>query len=233
MSYSLAIWHSDLPMGPREASTFLDHLGIDWVVVRRRGEFDAFWQELLSRLPPSLPLGFPRPGLDYFPPHLLTTTADMWRHIEQARERSNVAPPRLPLTFFPPDAPWASSLLPMGCAIQLAIRPSYIERTLPVVFELASRHSLIVYDPQEGDVTPPPSLQGPADPLSVAVRLTLRIAGSAPPLEVHLILDGREVLRDVHSSRHEAHARARAVAIEHDLLFYEVVDPACLADLLR
>src|SRR4051794_16857287 len=109
------------PWPPCCGSTFLHHLGFDWVVVRRSRQFDAFWQELLSRLPPSLPLGFPLPGLDYFPPHLLTTTAERRLNLEQERKQSKAALRRLPRTFFPPEAPWASGLTPMGCAIHLAI----------------------------------------------------------------------------------------------------------------
>jgi hypothetical protein len=179
VSYSLAIWYSDLPMGTQEGQTFYHHLGWHWLVVRRRPEFDAFWQELLSRLPDLRPLGAPTRELDELPPHLLSTPDEI-RERERLRCETkdiHLRPARLhPVPAIPRTSPWASSLWPMASAIRLAISGSYLKRTLPILFEMASRYGLIVYNPQEGQVTLPPSLQGPGDPLSVAVRLTLSVA---------------------------------------------------------
>jgi hypothetical protein len=111
VSYSLAIWYSDLPMGTQEANTFYHHFGWDWVVVRRRPEFDAFWQELLSRLPD---LGAPTRELDELPPHLLSTPDEI-RERERLRCVAKDIPRNLhPVPANPHTSPCASSLRPMA-----------------------------------------------------------------------------------------------------------------------
>jgi hypothetical protein len=230
VSYAFAVWYSDVPMGPQEALTIYHHLGKDWVVVRRRPEFEAFWQELLSRLPDLQSPGTPPHSLDALPPHLLATPDEIRENVgkgAQERGRLRMRPP-------PPDnSPWASDLRPMGSALSMAISGSYIKDTVPILLEMTERHGLIAYDPQTDEVFLPSSLKGSLDPQCVAVRQTLQIHGSPPSLEVRLILDGRVVFADVFSSRAEAHARSRAIAIEHGVPFYEVDDPVALTNFRR
>jgi hypothetical protein len=231
MSFDLGIWYSEAPMTADEAGAYFEHINSDWVVVRRAAEIDAFLRDLLERFPDGW---YPKPPPDSpdDPPIALLQSAAELR-ATAAAVAANGVPPAWP-SEEPEDMPWATSpIAAQGSTVTLSISFSAVQRTAPVVHELAMRHGLVFYDPQSHHVALPRSLADKTTPALPPRRLMLRISGKPPNLGSTLLLDGVALGAGVVASRREAHAEARQLALSHRLDHYQVEDPGSLAQSLR
>jgi hypothetical protein len=234
MSFDLGVWYSDVPLTREEAGEFYQHLNRNRIFVRRHPQFDAFWKELMARFPDSTAPEEPQIGLDERDSDMLQTPAE--REAADAAFAAN--PPPLPDNFdpstFPVDddsEPWAATLAPNGFAVAMPIRFSRVDELAVEIFTLVRRHGLVIYNPQEHWVWYPPKLDR-RKPRPVPPVLRLQIAGKIPALSVTLSLGNDPVLQATLPTRLEAHATACASAIEKGLDFYEVDDPASVAQSL-
>jgi hypothetical protein len=223
MSFDLGVWYSDVPLTRPQAAEFYRHINTDWVVVRRQPEFDAFLGELLSRFP-----SFPSVNDVDQPPSAMLETMDEVKTPPTAEQPSAWRQQPAP----PDDSPWAATLGPRGSAVTLPITGSGLA-VVEVVYALAARHGLIVYNPQSGQVTLPATLHGPSANSSGVPLLTLRIAGEPHALRMKISIDDRILVDTVLTSRLEAHSQARSLALQNGLALYQVDDPKCLMHAMK
>jgi hypothetical protein len=214
---------------PGQAGEFYDHLNGNRVFVRRHPIFDAFWTELKTRFPGLSGPDEPRTDVGEEASNLLVTPADL--KVRATPEAAPVGPPDQAEPPAKDDAPWAATLAPVGFAVALPIRWSRVDEVVPDIFTMVRRHGLVIYNPQEHWVWCPPKLRRrKLRPAPLLLRL--QIAGRAPDLVVTIHLAEKLLLEAMLPSRREAHARARALALENGLAFYDVDDPGSLAQSL-
>ncbi|MGO4722558.1 MULTISPECIES: hypothetical protein [unclassified Inquilinus] len=225
--YDLGIWFTDVAMDRGQAAAFLDHVGSDQVIVRRHPSFDAFWIELHTRFPDGGGGGNRLADLDLPPMSMLSS-------LEEIRSAAlafvgNANPPPI----LPDETIWAEGpLRAQGCIAILSVAWSHAGDIVPQIQALAARHGLVVFDTQSGEVTLPPGLD--AGPSNIPeARLRLEVTGSVPAFNISILLDGQPVSAFVAPSRQDAHARARSIALERGLPFYEVSDPDSVAQSIR
>src|SRR5215469_4156160 len=230
MSFDLGIWYSDVPIRLEQALSFYQHINQDWVSVRRSPEIDAFLHDLLTRFPDG---HYPKPPLqdpDEPPAALLMTFAEL-RASAEARDADEIAADvkAAAASACDSESPWASSpVSAKGAWVVLAIVGSKIATTVPVIIDLALRHELVLYDPQEARLYLPPSLEGrPVAPPDERLMI-LRIAGKVPMLHATLLLNGETIETREFSNRRDAHKAARELARAHWLDYYQVEDRASL-----
>lgn len=230
MSFDIGVWYSDAPMTQMEAAAFYRHINTDWVVVRRHPEFDAFLTELLARLPDLAAPGVAQAELDEPPKSMLLTIGDIRNRPPPTPEQLRAIREQVPEDP-PENSPWAAGVGPGGAAVALPIRWDRVREAAPIIYDLAARHGLIVYDPQSGKVALPPSPQWPGP--DAMPGPTMRISSAGSKLAVTITLDDRIVLESELSSRREAHSRARALTLQYGRTYYAVDDPSCLAQSIK
>ena len=220
--YDLAIWFSDIAVSREQAESFLQHVFTDWVVVRRHPSFDTFWIELHEQFPDTTGDSDYLAALDSPPIATLSSLGEIeWPRAAGAGD-AKAAPISLDETV------WASGPhAAHGCAALLSVAWSHAAEIVPQILDLAGRYGLTAYDTQSGDVASPPGLDN-GNGLESA-RLRLEVDGSAPSLDIRILLDGQPIASFVAVSRRDAHGHARSVALEHGLPLYEVADPGSLA----
>jgi hypothetical protein len=220
-SFDLGVWYSDAAMDVMEAAAVYNHINYDWVVVERRPEFDAFLSELTARFPDLRSPSEPAVSPDAPPASFLRTLDDLRTPPSEQRIRQTQSqePP-------PGDSPWQDTLEPTGSSITLTINWDRVEETMPVIYQLAARHGLMVYDPQSNTLTLPPQIPCTGTSEIAQAHLKMQISGKTPALDVVLTLDGKVVANDTVTSRVQAHAQVREAAIRNHLAVYEVADPA-------
>jgi hypothetical protein len=220
-SFDLGVWYSDAAMDVMQASAVYNHINYDWVVVERRPEFDAFLSELTARFPDLRSPSEPPVSPDAPPDAFLKTLDDLKTPPSEAqiRQMQSLEPP-------PDDSPWQDTLEPTGSTITLSINWDRVEETMPVIYQLAARHGLMVYDPQSNTLTVPPQIPRSGTSEIVQAHLKMHISGKTPDLDVVLTLDGKVVAHNAVANRVQAHAQAREAAIKNHLAVYEAADPA-------
>jgi hypothetical protein len=227
-SFDLGVWYSNAAMDVMEAAAVYNHINYDWVVVERRREFDSFLSELTTRFPdlrsPSEPPVWPDAPPDAF----LKTLDDLKTRPsdERIRKTQSQEPP-------PDDSPWQDTLAPTGSTITLSINWDRVEETMPVIYQLAARHGLMVFDPQSNILTIPPQIPRTGTSEIAQAHLKMHISGKPPALDVVLTLDGKVVAHNTVATRAQAHVQAREAAINSHLALYEVADPAMIIQAVR
>lgn len=227
-SFDLGVWYSDATMDVMEAAAVYNHINYDWVVVERRPEFDAFLRELTAQFPDLRSPSEPPISPDSPPGSFLRTLDDLRtppseEQIRQARRQEPA----------PDDSPWQDTLAPTGSTITLSINWDRVEATVPVIYQLAARHGLMVYDPQSNILTVPPKISRTGPSEIAEAHLKMHIRGKPPALEVVLTLDGKVIAHDTVATRAQAHLQARQAAINNHLAVYEVADPAMIVQAVR
>jgi hypothetical protein len=227
-SFDLGVWDSDGAMDVTEAAAVYNHINYDWVVVERRPEFDAFLKELASRFPDLRDPSEPAASPDAPPSEFLETLDDLRAPAtkEQIRQvRSDVT--------LPDNSPWQERFEPTGSTITLSINWDRVEETMPVIYQLAARHGLMVYDPQSNTLTVPPQIPHSGSSELARAHLKMQVSGKTPALDIVLTLDGKVVAHNAVTSRAQAHAQAREAAINNHLAVYEVADPAMIVQAVQ
>lgn len=228
MSFDLGVWYSDVPLTSEEAGQFYVSLNRNRVFVRRRPEFDAFWQELVARFPDLRSPDDPPADLDAPPAVMLETPEE-----QQARSSD----PAASAAFFealrnkapaPEDSPWATTLSPAGASVVMSIVSDRVGEVATEVLAMAKRHGLLLFDPQEPWLWFPPELEEGAPGVARPV-VRLEIAGAVPELKVTIRRGEETLLQETIATRQEAHGRARALTLEAGNDFYDVDDPASVA----